>query len=88
MGASFLKIPELMISESESEALAKSVARVAEFYDFAILSDEAMAWVNLAMVAGGIYGPRFVAATLRPSEEKKPAANVTSWPVVENSGVN
>jgi hypothetical protein len=64
MASSFLKIPELEITSDEAERLGSAAARVADLYDVSVLSETTVAWINLAMVAGGIYGPRFMAAKI------------------------
>jgi len=74
MGATFLKVPELALSEDESKALGEAVVKVTELYDVPMMDEKTLAWVNLAMVASGIYGPRIVAAKINHS--KKPATVV------------
>ncbi len=69
MGASFLKVPELTLTNEESEALCEAIMRVTELYDIPLVDEKTMAWVNLAMVAGGIYAPRFIAAKINKSKQ-------------------
>lgn len=58
------------ITPEESQALAKAVTNVSQYYDVPIVSEKALAWVNLATTLGAVYGPRFVAAKMRKT--KKP----------------
>jgi hypothetical protein len=64
MGAAILDTPELVLDESEAKALADASAKVAAHYNHTI-DPRTMAWVNLAMVAGGIYGTRIFAIRAR-----------------------
>lgn len=73
MLAVICKTPELALSEDESKQLADAVERVNSLYDFSVVSEEAMAWINLAMVGGSIYGPRYIAANIRKRVEKAQA---------------
>lgn len=61
MGSMFIKVPEMALSEEESKQLADAVTRVSELYDMPLMDDKTLAWVNLAMVASSVYGPRAVA---------------------------
>jgi hypothetical protein len=70
MGASILGIPELALEPAESEKLSKAIQNVAQYYPVG-LSPKTMAWVNLAMVAGGLYGTRFMAYSIRTKGEKR-----------------
>lgn len=58
------------ITPEESQALAKAVTNVSQYYDVPIVSEKMLAWVNLATTMGAVYGPRFVAAKIR--KNKKP----------------
>lgn len=68
MGAAFLSMPGLMLTEDESKNLAKAVAKVQAHYDIAA-SAKTLAWANLVFVAGGIYGPRVVASFINKEPE-------------------
>jgi hypothetical protein len=72
MGATFLKMPEMAINEDESKALSDAVTRVTELYDIPLMDEKTMAWVNLAIVASGVYAPRFVAVKVNRSKSKQP----------------
>ena len=52
-------IEQLALANEESQALAKSVANLQQFYPMRV-SAKALAWTNFAMVAGNIYGSRAV----------------------------
>lgn len=65
------KTPELMLSESESTELAKALTTVNSFYNVEV-AEKTMAWMNLAMVGGMIYGTRLVAIRQRRQSERKP----------------
>jgi hypothetical protein len=71
MGATFIHIPELVLTENESKTLAKAIEAVTDQYDFSILPEKYMVWVNLAVCAGGIYGPRIGAHLLNQKRKKE-----------------
>lgn len=50
--------------------MAEAIVKVSEQYDHA-MNPKVLAWVNLAMVAGGIYGTRVVAIRARLAAESK-----------------
>lgn len=64
IGASFLKVPQLELSEDEAAKLGKAVSRVSELYDMPLMDEKTQAFVNLAMVGASIYGPRFMSYRL------------------------
>lgn len=68
MGAAMIGVPELQLSEDESKQLADSIERVAALYDMG-MSEKAIAWSQLLMVAGATYGPRIFAYQLRTKAE-------------------
>jgi len=70
MMASFSKIPELSLSEDEAKQLTAAINRVASFYDIGA-SEKTLAWLNLAVCAGGIYGTRVFAYHLRTKAEEE-----------------
>lgn len=70
MGAAFLKVPELELDQDEAKRLSDAVNRVQSEYNMPILDPKTLAWINLAMVAGGVYGPRFAAHSIRKKKEK------------------
>jgi hypothetical protein len=64
MGAAILETPELELDEGEATKIADAVANVAAQYEHK-LNPKVMAWLNLAMVSGGIYGTRIFAIRAR-----------------------
>lgn len=60
MLATISRTPELQLTKEESGKLATAINDVNELYDFSVLPPEVMAWINLLMVAGTIYVPRFL----------------------------
>lgn len=71
MGAMILSTPELALEQSEAKSLANAISQVSSFYSYGIISPKTMAWINLAMVTGGLYGTRIVAIRNRVKEESK-----------------
>lgn len=71
MGAAFSKIPELELSEKEAKILGDSIQTVNDLYGGYMIPEKAQAWMNLAMAAGSIYGPRFMAHKIRTDREKE-----------------
>jgi hypothetical protein len=77
-----VKCPELVIEESEAKKLSKAITQVAEFYPVE-LAPKVVAWVNLTICCGAIYGTRVIAISNRlknaPKEKPRmavlPAAN-------------
>lgn len=69
MLAGIAKTPELAIDKQESDALADASAKVAELYDVSA-DPKTVAWCNLAMTVGMIYGTRFVAISARRKLER------------------
>jgi hypothetical protein len=69
-------IEQLALANEESQALAKSVANLQQFYPMRV-SAKALAWTNLAMVAGNIYGSRAVAiyADMKAKEKEQSPDN-------------
>jgi len=55
-----LKVPELALEESEAGELAKALDAVNSFYRVEV-AEKTLAWINLSMVAGTIYGTRLIA---------------------------
>ena len=77
MLATLLSVPELELTQAESETLADAVKQVTSFYDFEA-SEKAIAWTNLMTALGTIYGPRIVVIIRR-----KPAKPATALKPVE-----
>lgn len=93
MGHSFasamLKEPSLAIEKDEAEMLSEALKEVATAYDFkAILSPKTQALVDLALVAGTIYGPRLMLIA-KQSKKHKPVVVIRpngAEPVTTNLG--
>jgi hypothetical protein len=70
MGAKILASPELRITPEESHDLAAAAVEVAMLYNFNA-SEKTIAWTNLAVVMGAVYGTRLYVILDRKEEEKK-----------------
>lgn len=68
IAATVLKVPELSLSEPEAKQLTSAMNRVAAHYDVGA-SEKTLAWMNLAVCAGGIYGTRLWSYQLRTKSE-------------------
>jgi hypothetical protein len=68
IAASVTKIPELNLDPTEAAKLAASIANVAEQYDIAV-ARRTLAWMDLSVTVGGIYGTRAYAYHLRKQAE-------------------
>jgi hypothetical protein len=64
MGAEMLKTPELELDKDECVKLADAVSEVSKHYTTAF-NPKTVAWVHLAVIAGGIYGTRIFAVRNR-----------------------
>jgi hypothetical protein len=64
MLASALAVPELELTEDEAHKIAVAGADVAKHYSVE-LDPKTVAWVQLGMVCGSIYGSRAVAIYFR-----------------------
>ncbi len=71
MLAAFLQVPELELDANEAKRLGDAVARVNKLYGGFMLSEKSMAWINLMMAGGAVYGPRVVAYGVRAKKERK-----------------
>lgn len=79
MLAGITKVPEFELAKDEAEKLGKSVAEVAKHYNFNATPKQ-LAWFNLALCGGSIYGSRIFMYNSRVKEtikKKKNAANGT-----------
>lgn len=81
MAATFFDASELVLSEGECTAYADAIKNVSAQYNHNI-DPRVMAWGNLALVAGGIYGTRIFAIRNRMKAEdaKTPDTKVISMP--------
>jgi hypothetical protein len=71
MGAKILSIPEMEIDAEESKKLSDAIKNVAKHYAVNI-DPKKLAWAQLAAAAGGIYVPRFIAASKRQPKQPGP----------------
>lgn len=74
MGSAILKVPELELSEVEAKKLNDAITDVMRFYTDVEISPVVQAWLNLAMVGGVVYGPRFMAYNIRNKARAKTIA--------------
>ena len=68
--ASLVNIREIELSEDEAKKLSEASKEVLKHYPVG-LSDKTLAWVNLAVIAGGIYGTRAWAYSVRKQSERR-----------------
>jgi hypothetical protein len=80
MGATLLKVPELELSEAEAKKLNDAATDVMRYYTEVDIPPVVQAWLNLGMVCGTVYGPRFMAVKIRKSRNVTPRIQPT--PVV------
>jgi hypothetical protein len=72
MGAAFLKMPSLLLTEEEAKQLANAITRVSELYEVPLMDEKTRAWLNLSIVGFQVYGTRVVAA-MAERKKKQPA---------------
>lgn len=74
LAANALRIPELALTGDQAQALAVAGANVAKLYDMEMPA-HLVAWGNLAMVAGAVYGGKLMAysARMRAGQRLAPA---------------
>lgn len=71
IAATFLHIQELQMSEDEAKKLGDAVVEVGKHYNHTV-NPKVMAWINLALVGGGLYSTRYMAYKIRIDAEKGP----------------
>jgi hypothetical protein len=72
--AKFCECPELQLANEEAATLAVAIQKVNDQYN-ATMSPKVLAWMQLAMVSGSIYGTRIYAIRARTlAEAARPAA--------------
>jgi hypothetical protein len=78
------KTPELMISEQEGKDFMKAAQNVMKHYSVQS-TQKTLDWVAFLGVAGGIYGTRIFAVSVRKSAERAAdtaeRGQVLQWPV-------
>jgi hypothetical protein len=82
--ATISKTPELNLEPEEASELGAKIQRINDLYDFAVIPEKTMAWINLCMAAGAVYGPRAIAIRNRWQMEaaQKKAAHQTALQVI------
>ena len=70
MGASFFDVAELELDKDEAKKLSDSIQNVSKYYAVNF-NPKHVAIAELAVIAGGIYGVRFVAIKRRLDKEKQ-----------------
>ena len=68
--AALTTIRELELEEDEARKLSNASKEVLRYYPIG-MSDKALAWVNLGVVACGIYGTRIMAYSVRRAAERR-----------------
>lgn len=71
MGSSFFNVPELELTEDEARKLAQATQRVSDLYEVSVIPEKTMAWIQLSIIAAGIYGPRYMMIQSRKKETRK-----------------
>jgi len=74
MLATMMRTPEMSLSPEEARNLAVSAANVAKHYPNTGIDAKTMAWMQLAMVAMGVYGTRAMAITNNRRSRKQSRA--------------
>jgi hypothetical protein len=88
MLAEMTKVREFEVDKDECEKLAEAIAGVSKYYVTAF-DPKRVAWLNLAVIAGGIYGTRIFAYRNRKELEKRfqpIAPKATPKPTVVSAG--
>lgn len=75
--AALVNVRELELSEDEARKLSDASKEVLKHYPLGV-SDKTIAWVNLAVIAGGVYGTRIMAYNVRRGAERR--ARVVNLP--------
>jgi len=75
MGAKFLAIPELELSEPEAAKLGLAVAEVNALYSKDWISPEVTAWTNLVVALGVTYYPRYLLYRIRVNGQQPTPIN-------------
>jgi hypothetical protein len=77
-----LEVSELELAEDEAKQLASAMTRVTECYDTKF-NPKVMAWTNLSLMLGSIYGPRFWAIKNRKDAEAAKPAGALGGKIVD-----
>lgn len=87
MAAGFLEVQELALDPAEAKLLADAAVQVAAYYG-SVVNPKVLAWVNLAMVCGGIYGTRFAAYRMRMKSEGANRPKLVAQPITRKDNAN
>lgn len=79
--AKLAKSDVLEITKEESEELGAAITRVSQLYEVPLLSEKHMAWLNLAMVSGNIYGTRLMVLSMNKKQSKNNVVDMPFQPV-------
>lgn len=60
---------ELLLEKEEADKLAEAMGKVARHYNVEVAA-KTTDWINLGIVAGGVYVPRFLAIRIRTAANK------------------
>lgn len=85
MASVIFSVKELEIEPPEAKKISDAVLRINELYSGIVLPEKALAWVQLAIACGTVYGPRMVAYNQRIKKEKaegKRPITIDAVPVV------
>jgi hypothetical protein len=74
MLATLTKQASLVLTEDESEKLAKAINAVAELYETPMLDEKTRAWIGLSLVGLEVYGSRIATAYLMAKQRPRPVA--------------
>jgi hypothetical protein len=69
MGAEICRVPEMELDKEEATKLADAIADVSKYY-ITSFDPKKVAWVHLAVIAGGVYGTRIFAYRNRIGAQK------------------
>ncbi|MDE2102806.1 MAG: hypothetical protein KGL39_36515 [Patescibacteria group bacterium] len=85
MLAGITQVSELSLDQQEAKLLADAINNVARHYDMSATQKQ-IDWTNAIMVAGMIYGTRFMAIRAKKKEEPIQAAPMPQAPPKNANG--
>lgn len=89
MLASFLEIPELLLSQEEADKLGQAVAEVEALYsDVPFVSPEVRAFANLGITSIVIYWPRYKVIKMRLDKEAAAQRDIDVTPIRPSTEAN
>lgn len=71
MLAKLTKIEEIELTDEESEKLSEAAIRLTTLYGVGVVDEKTIAWANLVIAMGSVYGPR-VGAVLLNKKKSQP----------------